>query len=192
MQLNPKFLSIEEIVSAYGGFGNLKIDLGCGFYKPSGFIGLDNMVGIKSQYESDNIPDIFIDLHNEPLPFEDGACAIVRSSHYLEHSNLDFTFQEAFRVLSEDGIFENIFPYALSDEGMFPGHSIFLTETWFRENVTFQTLFEIQEFHYRKSKSYENWNRLLKIIIPYRFARRHLYNVCDEIYLKAKKRKGND
>lgn len=155
-------------------------------YAPVGFIGLDNLVGYLSQISSDNIPDINIDLHTESLPFPDNSCSVVRTSHFLEHSNLDHTFKEVHRVLRRDGIFENIFPYALSDEGLYPGYSIFLTEKWFRENLLFNSLFEIVEFTYIQSSQYKEWPSILKILIPFDFAKNHFYNVACEIRMICK------
>jgi hypothetical protein len=188
VKLTAKGRSLDELLIHYGGVGHLKIDLGCGFYKPAGFIGLDNMVGATSQISSKNLPDIDIDLHHESLPFPDKSCVLVRTSHFLEHSNLELTFKEVARVLTDDGEFENIFPYALSDEGLYPGHSIFLTEKWFRENLLFNELFEILKFEYIKSDAYKAWPTWAKAIIPFNWARIHLFNVSNEIRMTARKK----
>jgi predicted SAM-dependent methyltransferase len=110
----------------------LRLDLGCGYYKPAGFVGLDNMVGFATQNENiENLPDILIDLNNEVLPFAPDSCCEVRASHFLEHSNVPHIIDEVFRVLAPDGTFTIVVPYANSAEGMYPGHNIFFTEKWF-------------------------------------------------------------
>lgn len=189
MEITQPNTTLEELINMFGGHGSLKLDLGCGFYKPHGFIGLDNLEGARVQTENlANLPDIMIDLHNEPLPFREESVIEVRTSHYLEHSNLDFTFQEVNRVLSLDGRFVNTIPYALSDDGLYPGHSIFLTEKWFHENITFQKYFEIESITYRESNEYKAWPKIVKLLIPFNWARRHLMNVCIEMTFVARKR----
>ena len=62
--------------------------------------GLDNLVGTTTQIRSDkNSSDILMDLNHDPLPFNDDTCIEVRSSHFLEHSNLDHVINESYRVL---------------------------------------------------------------------------------------------
>lgn len=85
--LNPRWRSLDEIVAAHPD-GNLRLDLGCGFVKPEGFIGIDDMTGSAVQIAShENAPDVIMDLNNQPLPFPDASCSEVRSSHFLEHSS---------------------------------------------------------------------------------------------------------
>jgi SAM-dependent methyltransferase len=180
---------LEGLYERYGGLGQLKIDLGSGFYKPPGFIGLDNLSGAAAQVpELGSPPDVEIDLHSEPLPFPDGSVAVVRTSHYLEHSPLDETFDEVHRVLVPGGVFDNTMPYALSDDGLFPGHAIFLTEKWFTENLHFQRLFRIVSVEYFPSPDYATWPWLLRRVVPFGWARRHLFNVCSLFRLVAEKR----
>jgi len=189
MRINSKFSSIEEVITAYGGFGNLKLDLGSGYYAPIGFIGCDDLSGAPSQIASENLPAIDIDLHRETLPFPDDSCLEVRTSHYLEHSNLDLTFREVHRVLKKNGKFNNTFPHAFSSEGLYPGHSIFLTEKWFRENLIFNELFQIESFTYKPHEYYLSWPWFLRKLIPLDFGRNHLFNVASEVYMVATPRK---
>jgi SAM-dependent methyltransferase len=183
--------SIEEIVRIKQGEPDgLRLDLGCGFVKPAGFIGMDNFIGSDVQFENDeNPPDIVMDINSEPWPFPDECCEEVRSSHFLEHSNLDHVFLESFRVLKPGGIFFFVVPYANSAEGMFPGHSIFLTEQWFHKNMTFQDRFRIIDERFDPSESYMEWPWLLRKVVPFDFARRHLFNVCSQMWIQAVVRK---
>ena len=151
---------------------------------------MDNTAGVASQLSSEELLDIFIDLHHEKLPFQDESCEIVRSGYYLEHSNLELTGQEVHRVLNENGIFENICPYALLHEWMYLVQNIFLIESWFRENILFQGLFEIIDFEYRESSPYKNWPKFLYIFIPFKFARTHFFNVANEVKQVARKKYG--
>jgi len=144
-ELAPQWASIEQIVEAYAPDG-VRLDLGCGYVKPQGFIGIDNLVGERTQVvDETNAPDILMDLNRIPLPFRDSSCTEVRSSHFLEHSVLDHVIDESYRVLRPGGLFLFTVPYANSAEGMYPGHSVFLTEKWFHENLNFGQKFEILE-----------------------------------------------
>jgi hypothetical protein len=180
---------LGALYERYGGLGRLKIDLGSGYYKPHGYIGLDNLSGLEAQDPSvGSPPDIEIDLNAERWPFPDESVAVVRTSHYLEHSLLDHTFCEAGRVLVRGGVFDNTMPYALSDDGLYPGHTIFLTEKWFRENLLFRRLFRILTVDYVPSPEYEAWPWLLKRVIPFSWGCRHLFNVCTLFRIVAEKR----
>lgn len=186
-RLHRRWRSIDEIVAKAGD--ELKLDLGCGFYKPGGYIGLDNLVGERTQLtDEENAPDIIIDLNTQPLPFADRSCSEVRASHFLEHAVLDHVIDEVSRVLLNGGIFRIIVPYASSAEGMYPGHAIFLTEKWFRENRNFASKFEIMSESYRKSEEYLTLPRLVRAVLPWRWARTFLYNACGEMTLVARRR----
>lgn len=188
MRLTEPDEGLEGLYERYGGLGQLKVDLGSGFYKPDGFIGLDNYSGAASQDPGLGVlPDIEIDLHSEPLPFPDESVAVARSSHYLEHSPLNI-FEEVHRVLIPGGRFDNTLPYALSDDGLYPGHSAYLTEKWFGESPTFQRLFRIVSVEHRPSPEYLAWPRFVRRVVPFTWARRHLFNVCSEFRIVAEKR----
>lgn len=184
--------SLEDLVQRFGGHGNLKLDLGSGFYTPIGFIGIDNLEGAGSQIQSSNLPQVILDINRLPLPFEDGCASIVRTSHFLEHSNLDHVFSESHRVLKEGGVFDNTFPYAFSAEGLYPGHAIFLTEQWFRENLHFNDLFVIEDLTFVKHEYYRSWSPLARMVLPFRFARKHMMNICKEVRLVARKKSRKD
>jgi hypothetical protein len=169
------FLSIQEIIALNPK--GLLLDLGCGFSKPKGFIGIDNLAGKETQIEdNNNYPDLIMDLNNQKIPFPDESCLEIRSSHFLEHSNLTWIIDESYRLLKAGGRFNFIIPYANSAEGMYPGHQLFLTEKWFFENLNFQKKFIISSIKYYKS-SY--WKKSLAgYVIPFSFARKFLFNTC--------------
>src|SRR5947209_16709090 len=182
MILADRWSSLEELLDAHP---QPRLDLGCGWVKEEGFIGLDDLRGVgglegQSQAAGRG-PDIYLDLSAERYPFEDRTVAEVRSRHFLEHSLLDHVFSESHRVLVPGGTFVAVVPYANSADGMAPGHSVFLTERFFERSVTFGELFETTRVTYRQSEEWEAWPRLLRRLIPYGWARTHLFNVCKEM-----------
>jgi predicted SAM-dependent methyltransferase len=182
--------SISEIVASYGS--DLKLDLGCGFSKPQGFIGLDNLSGADIQdHSEENGPDIIIDLNTQGIPFPNDSCSVVRASHFLEHSSLDKILYEIHRVLMPAGTLHLILPYANSAEGMYPGHVLFFTERWFEQSRMFRRLFEIHKVEYDESAIWAELPRLLRRIIPFSFARRFLFNACWQMRLEARAIKPN-
>jgi SAM-dependent methyltransferase len=189
-RLDPRWTSVDEIIRTFG-FGAVRLDLGCGFAKPKGFIGLDSLVGERIQVKKpDSGPDVIMDLDLHPLPFPDNSCAEVRSSHFLEHSNrLDHIIDEVFRVLVPGGLFRFAVPYANSAEGLYPGHSLFLTERWFHENVVFQEYFAIVDEKYDESEAWKKLPWIVRRVIPFSFARTFLFNVCWQMIISARSRK---
>jgi SAM-dependent methyltransferase len=189
MILADRWSSIEEILAAHP---ELRLDLGCGYVKPPGYVGLDDLRGVgglQDQLPSvEGGPDVLIDLNADPYPFADGSVEEVRSRHFLEHSLLDHVFEQSHRVLSPGGAFVAIVPYANSADGMAPGHSVFLTERFFERNPSFGRKFAITRVTYRQSEEWEAWPRLLRRIIPYDWARTHLFNVCREMRIEAVRR----
>jgi len=187
MVLTGQWSSLDELVGAHP---TLRLDLGCGFSKPEGYVGLDNLIGERAlvgDYER-NGPDVLLDLSAERYPFDDGTVEEVRSRHFLEHSHLDHVFDESHRVLRPGGLFVAIVPYANSADGLMPGHEVFLTERFFEGNRSFNEKFEITRITYRQSEEWEQWPRLLRRLIPYAWARTHLFNVCKEMRVEAVKR----
>lgn len=185
--LSRNFSSIEDLVRNYGTEGGLCVDLGCGYYKPPGFVGIDNLSGQAAQIKDvANAPDILMDLNNNRIPLEDDSCIEIRSSHFLEHSRLDHIINECFRLLRAGGIFRFAVPYANSAEGMYPGHNIFLTEKWFRENLNFQQKFKILQEEYLASDDYLALPAVVRGLIPFSFARKFLFNACKQMTLHCK------
>lgn len=188
MQLAPPWTSLDELLA--GHRDGLRLDLGCGYAKRPGYVGLDSLVAERALVgdRARNGPDILLELSEERYPFADGTVEEVHSRHFLEHSVLDHVFDESHRILRPGGRFVAIVPYALSDEGLMPGHSVFLTERFFERNRSFTSRFAITRISYRQSEDWERWPRLLRRAIPYSWARRHLFNVCKEMRVEAVKR----
>lgn len=190
-ELKNNVSSLQHLKSKYDPDNTgLMLDLGCGYYKPLGYIGVDNLIGHNSQVENqENFPDILMDINNEKIPFEDNSCIRIRASHFIEHSNLDHVFAEVWRLLKPYGVFNFIVPYANSSEGMYPGHSIFLTEKFFYENLHFQKLFRINKEIFKESSDYTNLPKKIKKIFPFEIARKHLFNACSEMEIIAAPKK---
>lgn len=187
--LNSKYKTLDDVKDLLSKNGG-KIDLGCGFYKPEGFIGLDNLYGAGAQIENQlNGPDIFLDLNKEKIPFDDNSCVEVRTSHFLEHSKVDHIIKESFRVLKPGGQLLITVPYANSAEGMYPGHSIFFTEKWFYNNINFNNFFVITNEEYKESDDWKKTSFLLRTLIPFNTARKHFFNCCNEMTLYCKPKK---
>lgn len=85
------------------------LDVGCGFNKQTGWIGMD-----KRAVEG---VDIMHDAEFFPWPIDDEACAVILLSHLIEHIKpwlqIDF-INECWRVLEPDGKLVITTPYATS------------------------------------------------------------------------------
>ncbi len=191
--LNQKYTDIDDLVEQFGK-NLIKLDLGCGYYKPVGYVGIDNGMGFDAQIENkENFPDILMDLDRKALPFADNFCVEVRASHFLEHStDAMHVMAEIFRVVNKpDGRFVLILPYANSAPGMYAGHLVFYTEKWFYENIWFQEHWEIRNEFYTPS---DYWNKspwIFRKIIPFDLARIFLFNACDQMELHCFPKKAN-
>jgi SAM-dependent methyltransferase len=191
MQLAPRWASLDDLLAAHA---DLRLDLGCGWVKEPGHVGLDDLRGVEGlagqQASAEGGPDVYLDLSADRWPFADGSVSAVRSRHFLEHSLLDHVFDESHRVLRPGGAFVAIVPYANSADGMSPGHNVFLTERFFELNPSFQAKFAITRITYRQSDEWLRWPRLLRRLIPFDWARVHLFNVCKEMRVEAVRRAG--
>jgi len=190
--LQERWHSLQEVIDAnVDEDGALKLDLGSGYVKPDGFVGIDDLTGAAAQFaDEERAPDVFLDLNRDELPFAEDSCIEVRASHFLEHSDLDHIFDQAFRVLREGGTFFFVVPYANSAQGMFPGHHIFLTERFFHENLHFQRLFRIVKEEFFPSDVWDALPAAVKELMPFDQARLVLFNVCHQMGIWATPRKG--
>lgn len=92
--------NLEEVIN---------VDLGCGTRKKDGYFGIDF-----SEYEG---VDLVQDLRFTPLPFKNEQLERVYASHFVEHLTFEenmYLFNEVYRCLKPQGIFELIFPHAMS------------------------------------------------------------------------------
>jgi predicted SAM-dependent methyltransferase len=86
----------------------LKIDIGCGYAKRDGFLGVDK----------DAAPgvDHVVDVEREPLPFGDRTVDTIFSSHCFEHlADQALIFHEMSRVAVNGATLEIWTPYAWTD-----------------------------------------------------------------------------
>lgn len=75
----------------------IKLDLGCGSFKPAGYIGID-IANVNPLTGQAFRPDIYADL-NKGIPCGDNTVDEVRASHVLEHvKNPHFLLNEIHRV----------------------------------------------------------------------------------------------
>jgi predicted SAM-dependent methyltransferase len=87
----------------------IHLDVGCGFRKNDGFIGMDRR----------EVPgvDIVHDAEDLPWPLEDESCAVITMSHLIEHVKPWLTvdiIDECWRVLEPGGVLLIVTPYATS------------------------------------------------------------------------------
>lgn len=99
----------------------LRLDLGCGLKKKSGFTGLDRLAlpGV----------DLVADLDREPIPLPDDSVAEVHTMHFLEHTaDLLAVMQEIWRVCRDGARVSIAVPY-FNSIGAFrdPTHRRFFT-----------------------------------------------------------------
>lgn len=87
----------------------IMLDVGCGFNKNTGFIGMDKRAvqGV----------DIVHDAECLPWPLEDESCAVISMSHLIEHIKpwlqID-VINECWRILEINGVLMIATPYANS------------------------------------------------------------------------------
>ncbi|MBL8791714.1 MAG: methyltransferase domain-containing protein [Rhizobiales bacterium] len=180
--------SLEDLVRIYDpDSGAIRLDLGCGYYKKSGFIGLDNFDGAMSQVKTESGPDVRIDLVKERIPFPDDSVTEIFTSHFLEHVPIDVLLVDIYRVLKPRGAVQIVLPYANSAQGLYPGHLAFYTERFFLENVHFGSLFSIYKIGWRKTEAFRSLPAHLGL--DFGLARQVLFNVCDEFTLFCVPRK---
>ena len=99
----------------------LAIDIGCGWAKRPGFIGVDK----------DAVPDVEhrVDVEREPLPFADRSVGTIFTSHCLEHlADQALIYREMSRVAANGATLEIWTPYAWTDEAFIYTHRTFFTE----------------------------------------------------------------
>ena len=85
---------------------HLKLDLGCGWNKKEGFVGVDA--------NSFDGVDIVFDLRQEPWPWDDNSVEDVYSRHFVEHltgKERIIFFNEMYRVLKPGAIARIITPH---------------------------------------------------------------------------------
>ena len=94
----------------------MKLDLGCSTLKKEGYVGID-IVDYTAKYPAGEFvkADLFYS-----MPFEDDSIEEVYASHFIEHIPQDrviWFFNEVYRILIPNGIFEIYFPPTQSPDG---------------------------------------------------------------------------
>ncbi len=166
----------------------IRIDLGCGAFKREGYIGIDNYSSEPQWKNFEASIDINWDLA-KGIPFEDSSVDAIYTSHFLEHVNLDFMLREMFRVAKPSAEIHIVVPYANSAEGMYPGHSNFLTEKYFNNNTLFQELYEQIEYRFDPTDEWNSGVLQRHLKIPFDVARVFMFNVCRQMHILCKPKK---
>ena len=87
----------------------IMLDVGCGFHKNAGYIGMDKreVAGV----------DIVHDAEILPWPLDDESCSVIAMSHVIEHIKpwlqID-VINECWRILEPGGVLAIATPYATS------------------------------------------------------------------------------
>jgi len=158
----------------------LRIDIGCGSNKKSGFTGIDKVAapGV----------DVVIDFESERLPFGDNEVDAIYSSHCLEHlSDPHLLLSELLRVGRDGASFELWLPYLKSNDAFVFGHRMYYNELivarisatapgfWFQEIDGAMRLDRV--IYVLKSGIAEE---LKPLRVPLHFAIKHLFNIVVE------------
>ena len=113
MNNNEKHFMVEDDIQARARARartrrcKMKINIGCGMHKKKGFIRCDRDAIVN--------PDYCFDCERGPWPFKDDSCEEVLAENILEHlKNIDFFFEEAYRVLKKDGCLTIKVPHFMS------------------------------------------------------------------------------
>jgi len=100
---------------------SLKVDIGCGYEKRPGFIGVDKV-------PADGV-DHVVDVEREVLPFADRTVDTIFSAHCFEHlAEHALIFHEISRVAVNGARLEIWTPYAWTDEAFIYTHRTFFNE----------------------------------------------------------------
>jgi ubiquinone/menaquinone biosynthesis C-methylase UbiE len=137
----------------------IHLDVGCGFNKNPGFIGMDKR-------KVDGV-DIVHDAENLPWPIKDESCSVIAMSHLIEHIKpwlqID-VINECWRVLEFGGVLAIATPYATSfgysqdpthcspwNEAtptyFFPGeplYEVYRPKPWAKERIWWDVKFNIE------------------------------------------------
>jgi SAM-dependent methyltransferase len=99
----------------------LKIDIGCGYAKRDGYVGIDK--------EAIACVDHVVDVEREPLPFADGSVDTIFTAHCLEHlADQALVFREISRVAVNGARLEIWTPYGWTNEAFIYTHRTFFNE----------------------------------------------------------------
>ncbi len=162
----------------------LRLDIGCGFNKKNGFIGIDRSKEVGADY--------VLDIEKEPIPFDDSTVTEIHCAHLVEHlPDLISFMNECHRVLTPCGTMTILAPYYTAIQAsQDPTHVRYINERTFcyftdeylGNGATFD--YGISSKFAIESTSYTYINLWAKPWIPIRvrrWARHHLFNVAVDI-----------
>ena len=167
----------------------MKLDLGCGMRKKSGFVGIDiTKKGTQA--------DVAWDLEKFPYPFKSRSVSAIYCAHYIEHTRDLIAFMnELWRITLTGSELEFIAPYYTSVRATAdPTHTRFISEntfyyydkSWRKENklehYPIKTNFKLVKIDYH---IYPDFKDLSDEDLLY--ASRHMWNVYDDIHVILKK-----
>jgi hypothetical protein len=160
--------------------GGIKLDLGCGSYKPEGCIGID----FKQYPGVDRVCDL-----TKGIPYGDSTVSFIIMSHFFEHVDwgLDVWLSEIYRVCQPDARIRVVIPYLTSWGGFCPGHAVFLSEDWFKENALFNELFTLNSVDFTYTPMMAEVKD--KFNVSEEMARRIFWNVCSELIMEWQPKK---
>jgi SAM-dependent methyltransferase len=108
----------------------IKLDIGCGRFKKTGYYGVDmlDLPGV----------DYVVDLRKEKLPFGDNSVDVVYSSHFLEHleiENIAKVLEEIFRVCKNGALVQIRVPHFSGFSNFYEYHKTSFRYNSFREFI---------------------------------------------------------
>lgn len=164
----------------------LKIDIGCGPHKRSGYLGIDAAAwpGV----------DYVMDIEREDIPLPARSASHIFSSHCLEHLRDPMRFFAEIGRLARDGAEAEIWtPYAYSNGAYMFSHLNFLTEDHYAHMCIL-----FPEEYYQLTHSYWTWREVTYVLLPHTvveidragvpldFALRYYKNVALEFGVKLR------
>lgn len=163
----------------------IKLNLGCGHKKISGFTGVDQ---IKTK-----AADVVHDLNFAPYPFPEGSVDEIIADNVLEHLNDVIAVMEEWHRLCRAGAIIKIsLPYYKSS-GAFsdPTHKHFFTENSFQyftpeHEYNFYTSARFKVLRVKLlAKDFGDRRHKLRNLLPFKkFFNFWLFNIYDEIYFE--------
>lgn len=135
--------SLKEVRKLFSGYkvkhGGVQLDIGCGFNKQPGYIGMD-VRAVKGV-------DILHNVEDTPYPIPSESCRTILMSHLIEHicpKRMLDVMNELWRIMRPGGQLLIIAPYGRSD-GMLqdPTHCNFVNEATFTYFDPTQPLYQV-------------------------------------------------
>lgn len=165
----------------------IKLNLGCGYKKIDGFLGID--------LAKTEAVDLVYDLNIMPYPFKANSVSEIVADNILEHlDDVVAVMEEIYRLCKKGALLKISLPYYKSS-GAFtdPTHQHFFTEN------TFEFFNPDHEYYFRTSakfkilkmkllaKDFNDWRHKLRNLLPFKkFFNFWLFNIYDEIYFELK------